>query len=138
MEGFPRTVEQAELFDVFLKEKDSNLDFVLNLTIGSDTVNSRVLNRHQCKYCGSIVDCSDILVNNSCPVCNKQDAYRADDTKDSLEKRLELFQKKSFPLITFYSSKKLLWNIDASGTIDHVFQSINSLLISITKGHTNS
>lgn len=128
MEGFPRTVEQAQLLDRFLREKCSVLDFVLNLTIGSDTINSRVLNRHQCKYCGSIVEYNAILINNSCPVCKKYDAYRADDTRESLERRIELFQNKSYPLIEYYLSKNILWNIDASGTIDQVFRSISLLL----------
>jgi adenylate kinase len=124
MEGFPRTLAQAKLLDDFLKEKKSTLDIVINLTIGSETINSRVLNRHQCKYCGSIVDSNAILNKNSCPNCYEFDAFRVDDTKESLEKRLELFKNKSNPIIAYYSSKNILRNVDASGTIDQVFQSI--------------
>lgn len=128
MEGYPRTVVQAELLDLFLKEKKTGLDIVINLTISCDVINSRVLNRHQCKFCGAIISTDSILLNNSCPTCRKDDAFRADDTKESLEKRLELFQTKSLPLLTYYNEKRILKDIDAGGTIDFVFNSIKSFL----------
>lgn len=128
MEGYPRTVDQAKLLDCFLMERKTNLDLVMNLTIGEEAINNRVLHRHQCKYCGTIVDCESILSNNTCPSCQKIDAFRTDDTKSSLEKRIELFQAKSFPLLEYYSKKGLLFDIDASGTIDFVFQSILSCI----------
>jgi adenylate kinase len=128
MEGYPRTVVQAELLDCLLKEKKSSLDLVINLTIGSEIINSRVLNRHQCKYCGSIVNSNCILQLNSCPSCHKQDAFRVDDTKESLIKRLELFQSKSLPLLNYYKDKNILQDVNAGGTIDEVFNSILSIL----------
>lgn len=124
MEGYPRTLPQAEFLDCFLKTKGSNLDIVINLTIEDDLINKRILNRHQCKYCGSIVDTTAILTNNSCPSCSKNDAFRPDDTKESLEKRLELFNTKSLPLLNYYKEKGILRDFSAGRTINEVFSSI--------------
>lgn len=128
MEGYPRTLVQAGYLDSFLIEKGSALDIVINLTIGDNLINKRILNRHQCKYCGSIVDSIAILTNNSCPACSKVDAFRADDTKESLEKRLELFNTKSLPLLNYYRDKGILKDFSAGGTINEVFCSIISSL----------
>lgn len=128
MEGYPRTLAQAELLDCFLKEKGFGLDMVINLTIGDDAVNERVLHRHQCKFCGNITDSSLMNLGNICPVCMKQDAYRADDTTESLKKRVEVFHNQSYPLLNYYSNKNILCDIDASNTINFVFDSIEDLL----------
>jgi adenylate kinase len=133
MEGYPRTLVQAKLLDLFLKERGTDLDVVINLTIGDDDINKRVLNRHQCKYCGSIISTDSIQKENSCPTCQKPDAFRVDDTKESLKKRIEIFRSKSLELLQYFEEKRILIDVNAGGTIEEVFVTIKNHLQSKMK-----
>jgi len=138
MEGYPRTVAQAELLDLFLLEKHSKLDIVINLVIGDVlNVESRILDRKQCMYCNAIVITSTVIASNTCPKCKTPNAFRLDDCVDSFQTRMNEYTEKTLPVVNYYSGKGIINKIDASMSIENVFQSTLAVINSIPLSMAN-
>ncbi|MGG4216238.1 adenylate kinase [Paenibacillus sp. FSL L8-0638] len=130
LDGFPRTLAQAEALDQILGRLDTKLDDVINLKVDSDNLLARITGRRVCKSCGT----SYHIVFNPPKVegiCDKDGGelyQRPDDNEDSVRTRLDEYSNKTAPLLTFYENQNLLRHIDGEQDIDVVSQNIVSLL----------
>ncbi len=120
LDGFPRTVKQAE----FLKTQ-TKLDAVILFDVPDDEIVRRLSSRRMCKACGGITDSS----HKNCPSCGSSDLFtRDDDHEDVIKSRLKTFHEQTEKLIDFYRSEGLLLNVNASGTPEEIFNSVLDLL----------
>lgn len=120
LDGFPRTVAQAESLDVILKELGLTLDAVLLLDIRDEVVISRLASRRVCSSCGAIYNALSHppKVQNTCDLCGGVVVQRDDDKEDVIQNRLSVYHTQTAPLIDYYKASGLLHAINAEGTTD--------------------
>ncbi len=104
LDGFPRTVAQAEALDETLEEADLKLDMVIFLDVNDDEVVSRILNRQEIEG-------------------------RQDDSREVVRERLNVYREKTSPLVSYYGSKGILRKVDGVGSVDEISQRIDQLLL---------
>jgi adenylate kinase len=135
LDGFPRTVAQAEALEALLAEMDRKLDYVINIEVDKSILMERLTGRRICKACGATYH----LVFNPpanegvCDRCGGELYQRADDNEATVKNRLEVNIQQSQPLITFYEGKGYLRNLDGQQPIDKVFADIEELLGSLSR-----
>jgi adenylate kinase len=129
-DGFPRTVGQAEALAALLEQRDTPLEAVLLLEADIDTLRRRVQQRLVCQQCGGIVSEGLHVTNASdqCPKCGGTLSRRADDTLETLERRMEQYSAKTMALVGYYESRGLLYRIDSTRAPEAVFKSIAAVL----------
>ncbi|MBO0693499.1 MAG: adenylate kinase [Acidimicrobiaceae bacterium] len=120
LDGFPRTVRQAEaLVDIMIP---AELDLVVNLDIDTDTILIRLAGRRVCADCGanySVVE-NPPRVRGLCDVCGGEVIQRDDDTEEAIRRRLEHYERETAPLVHWYKQRGLLATLPAIGTPDEV------------------
>ena len=120
LDGFPRTVHQAEALAEMLQPRQ--LDVVVDLEVNTDQVLARLASRRVCSDCGanySVVD-NPPRVNDICDVCGGEVVQRDDDTESAIRRRLELYERETAPLIEWFSFRDLLASIAGTGLPDEV------------------
>ncbi len=119
LDGFPRTVPQAALLEDITREEP--LDLVIDLVVPIDVVRERLASRRVCTDCGAnySVD-SPPKYGWVCDNCGGDVVQRADDTPDAIQKRLDLYERETAPLIAWYAERKLLAEVDGLGSADVV------------------
>jgi adenylate kinase len=119
LDGFPRTVGQAELLHK-ITENDP-LDLVIDLVVPTDVVLERLAARRVCTDCGANYSV-DVPPKYGwvCDNCGGEVVQRADDTPEAIQKRLDLYERETAPLITWYSDRGLLVAVDGLGSADEV------------------
>jgi adenylate kinase len=130
LDGFPRTLSQAEALDDILSRMNTSLDHVINLKVDRDKLLARLTGRRICKSCGSTYH---VIFNppkqeGICDKCGGELYQRSDDNEESVGIRLDEYINKTAPLLTFYENKGLLRQIDGDQEIDAVSAQIASLL----------
>ena len=124
LDGFPRTIAQAEALDAMLAKLQLKLDAVVNLVIDDDTVVGRLTSRRVCRQCGEIYN--TVLKPSSkegvCDKCGGEVVQRDDDKEEVIRKRLSVFHEQTAPLIDYYSNQGLLVAVDATGGKDAVLK----------------
>jgi adenylate kinase len=123
LDGFPRTVPQAETLDDILRESaDSKLDVVLELVVDNEEVVRRLSGRRTCRTCNHIwhVDFDPPLVDGICDLDGGELFQRDDDKPATIENRLEVYDEQTAPLIAYYAGRGVLVGIDATGPVDDV------------------
>ena len=129
MDGFPRTIEQAEKFDSILEELKLKLDRVINIVLDKNEIIKRITNRIVCNSCKKVFKLADFSDKElKCDSCNSVLSERADDSEVVIVKRLEVYEMQTKPLIEYYSRKNLLTNVDGQGTEEEIFERILSHL----------
>lgn len=119
LDGFPRTVSQAEALDGF-----SEIDSVVNIDVPLNKLMRRITGRRVCGKCGESYHIDYLDGSTSCRKCDGELIQRADDNEETVGKRLEVYEKQTAPLIDHYKSKGKLIDIDGDGDIDSVFAAI--------------
>lgn len=120
LDGFPRTVVQAQAFDEM--STDQPLDVVLDLVVPRDLVLQRLSSRRVCRDCGTNFTApADEPRPWTCENCGGDVVHRADDTPDAINRRLDLYESQTAPLIEFYGLTGRLVEIDGVGSPDEVF-----------------
>lgn len=119
LDGFPRTVSQAEALDGF-----SEVDSVVNIDVPLHKLMRRITGRRVCGKCGESYHIDYLDGSTSCRKCDGELIQRADDNEETVGKRLEVYEKQTAPLIDHYKSKGKLIDIDGDGDIDSVFAAI--------------
>jgi adenylate kinase len=120
LDGFPRTVHQAEaLIDILSPHQ---IDLVVNLHIDNETVLRRLAARRVCSDCGANYSITDNppRVKDICDVCGGEVVQRADDTEGAIRRRLELYERETAPLISWYAERDMVATLAAVGTPDEV------------------
>ncbi|QEK96825.1 adenylate kinase [Bacillus velezensis] len=135
LDGFPRTVAQAEALENILEEYSKPIDYVINIKVDKDSLMERLTGRRICSVCGTTYH----LVFNppkTPGVCDKDggDLYqRADDNEETVSKRLEVNMKQTQPLLDFYSEKGYLVNVNGQQDINDVYKDVKELLGGLSK-----
>ncbi|RDI38988.1 adenylate kinase [Falsibacillus pallidus] len=130
LDGFPRTVAQADALEGILKELDKQMDFVINIEVDKEILMERLTGRRICKDCGATYH----LVFNPpaeegvCDRCGGELYQRADDNAETVQNRLDVNMKQTKPLLDFYNEKGYLRNINGQQDINVVFGEIDELL----------
>jgi adenylate kinase len=130
LDGFPRTVAQAEALENILAELNKKIDFVINIDVDQDILMERLTGRRICKNCGATYH----LVFNPpakegvCDRCDGELYQRADDNESTVKNRLDVNIKQTQPLLNFYETKGYLRNIDGQQDISKVFIDLDRLL----------
>ncbi|WP_044747040.1 adenylate kinase [Bacillus alveayuensis] len=130
LDGFPRTVAQAEALEDILKELNKNIDYVININVDQNILMERLTGRRICKNCGATYHLvfNPPSQNNTCDKCGGELYQRADDNEETVANRLEVNLKQTKPLLDFYEQKGYLRNINGQQPIDKVFEDISELL----------
>ena len=120
LDGFPRTVAQAEFLEGKVK-----LDGVILFNVDDEAIVKRLSSRAVCKDCGNI---TTRLEHDKCPSCGGELYTREDDNENTVRSRLKVFHDQTEPLVKFYSDRNLLLEVDASKKPEEVFESVVKLL----------
>ena len=121
-DGFPRTIEQAQLLQGI-----AAINAVLFLNVSEQKILERALGRISCKSCGTIY--SRAWYNkNTCEKCGGEIVVRSDDTEEAVKKRIEVYKTSTMPLIEYYKKENLLFEIDANGTVDDTLVQAKAIL----------
>ena len=132
LDGYPRTIIQAEKLDEYLDKKSLKLDAVINLTISDEEIISRVVNRRICcnSKCGEIYNIKNNppKKENVCDKCGASLIKRADDNEKTALNRVEVYHKQTKPLIKYYNEKGILNTILGVGTLEETQMNIESIL----------
>jgi len=120
LDGFPRTVPQAKSLDFITDERP--IDVVLDLDVPRELVLHRISSRRVCRDCGTNYVATEMKGSTSiCEVCGGDVMQRDDDTPDAINRRLDLYEEQTSPLIEFYGEQGRLAVVDGVGTPDEVF-----------------
>ncbi len=130
LDGFPRTVPQAEALNKLLDEIHLNLKAVINMEIDNERVVLRLTSRLSCKQCGTIFNLllDPVQHGSPCPKCGGELVLRTDDDAETVRKRLEVYAKSTMPVKEYYKKQGLLRDIDADGSIESVSNEIQTIL----------
>jgi len=130
LDGFPRTIAQAEALDAFLKENGIKLDAVLDVNVPAKILVRRMVGRRVCKTCGATyhVEFNPSKVEGVCDNCGSPLIQRADDTEDTAKNRLSVYDNQTAPLLEFYKKQNILKTVNGDQPLDKVFDDIKSVL----------
>jgi len=122
LDGFPRTVPQAEVLDEILAELAAQLDVVLELVVDDDEVVRRLSGRRTCRTCGHVwhLDFDPPSHEGSCDRCGGELFQRDDDQPETVRHRIEVYADQTAPLIAYYAERGLLVGLDATGPVEDV------------------
>lgn len=122
LDGFPRTIPQAEGLENLLSKIGHELDCAVVLDVKQDTIVDRLSSRRSCKGCGRVYNLifDPPEVENTCGSCNDELYQRDDDKKETIKNRLKIYDEQTAPLIEYYSAKNLTKHVNASGDIHQV------------------
>jgi adenylate kinase len=130
LDGFPRTVHQAEVLEQMLAEHDVAVDVVLELVVDDDEVVRRLSGRRTCRRCGHVwhQDFDPPASAGVCDRCGGELFQRDDDSEGTIRHRLEVYADQTSPLIGYYGDRSLLRGVDATGPVEDVTErAINAL-----------
>ncbi|MFN2748152.1 MULTISPECIES: adenylate kinase [Bacillus] len=130
LDGFPRTVAQAEALEEILKGLGKSIDHVINIQVDKDALMERLTGRRICKNCGATYHLvfNPPAKENVCDKCGGELYQREDDNEATVSTRLEVNLKQTQPLLDFYADKGYLVNIDGQKNINEVYGDIRELL----------
>lgn len=130
LDGFPRTIVQAEALELELQKNSKRLDAVINLEVQDQTIISRMTGRRVCSKCGATYNLTfnKPAVDNVCDLCGESLFIRDDDKLETVTNRLIVYKTETQPLIDFYRGKGILTTINGEQEAEIVFQNICSAL----------
>lgn len=130
LDGFPRTLRQAEALSEVLALLRAPLDWVISMEVSEDDLVRRLAGRRICRTCGSMfhVDTRPPVRAGLCDHCGGSLFQRDDDREDTIRHRLRVYREQTEPLIAYYEKLGLLRRIDGHGTIEEIAQRIDQVL----------
>jgi len=130
LDGFPRTVNQAEVLENMLTELQLELDVVLELVVDDDEVVRRLSGRRTCRRCGHVwhIDFDPSTRPDVCDRCDGELFQRDDDSEETIRHRLVVFGEQTAPLIGFYGERGILHGVDATGPVEDVTERASGVL----------
>lgn len=129
LDGFPRTIPQAEALTILLEKIDEKLDFVVNIDVPRDVILDRLTTRRTCTDCGAIynVKSNPPKEEGKCNDCGGPVVQRDDETEEAISNRLDVYNEKTAPLAGFYEEKGMLLTVTATSS-DTVIDAIKARL----------
>lgn len=133
LDGFPRTIKQAEALDQMLAELNKSIDAVINIAVPEEEVVKRIVNRRSCKNCGAVYHLiyKPPKEEGKCDNCGGELYQRDDDKEETVRERFSVYRAQTEPLIEYYSKKGLVKNIDGTKSIDEVTADVLKVLESL-------
>ncbi|MGA3084950.1 MAG: adenylate kinase [Thermodesulfobacteriota bacterium] len=130
LDGFPRTVAQAQALDRVLTAMNSGIDHVISIEVEKGELIKRLTGRRTCRQCGRgyHVIFDPPLNKDLCDKCQGELYQRDDDNEDTVRNRLEVYDSQTFPLIQYYKEKDVVRSIDGQGGIQQIFDRIVQVL----------
>ena len=128
LDGFPRTIAQAEALD-----KITKIDLVINIDVDFSLLLDRLCGRRVCKDCGESYHISRLNGETKCSRCGGELYQRKDDNPETVQSRLDVYNAQTAPLIEYYSKKGLLFNVEGNNSPDAVFAAVAEKLDAMKK-----
>ncbi len=131
LDGFPRTVPQAEALDIMLEDKGLKLDFVIEMQVDDEAMVARITGRYTCSKCGAGYHDTNLKPKTEgvCDKCGSTDfTRRADDNAETVRARLQAYHEQTAPIISYYGDKGTLQSIDGMAAIDDVTSQMKAIL----------
>lgn len=132
LDGFPRNVSQAKIYDQMLEENNKDLGIVILIDIDEETAKKRIIGRQTCPTCGaiynSLIEESMPKVENTCDNCGSTLTRRADDNEETFSVRFATYVEKTAPLIDYYDKKGILYRVNGGISKEHTFNSVEKIL----------
>lgn len=135
LDGFPRTVKQAEALDSFLSSNEQKIDTALLIEVPKEFILERMTGRRVCSACGASyhIKFNRPKVENKCDICGGPLVQRKDDTEETVKERLDVYDRQTQPLIQYYKEKNILAKVDGTEEIGKVFEKICDVLGAVAK-----
>ena len=130
LDGFPRTIPQAEALDKALAAKGQKMDYAIDVDVPDENIVHRMGGRRACVGCGATyhLEYAPTKVEGICDVCGKELILRDDDKPETVKKRLGVYHEQTQPLIDYYTNAGILKTVDGTVDINDVFQAIVTIL----------
>ena len=130
LDGFPRTIPQAEVLDKALTELGDKIDYAINVDVPDENIVKRMGGRRACLACGATYHIEHIppKTEGICDRCGKELILRDDDKPETVMNRLQVYHDQTQPLIDYYTSKNVLKSVDGTQDMEAVFQAIVDIL----------
>lgn len=130
LDGFPRTIPQAEALDKALSEIGEKMDYAINVEVPDDNIINRMSGRRACVDCGGTyhIQFNPTKVEGICDACGGKLILRDDDKPETVKNRLEVYHKQTQPLIDYYSKQGIMKEVDGTMNMDDVFKAITDIL----------
>ena len=138
LDGFPRTLNQAQKLDEILEQRGKKVDLVINLTTPRDEIIDRIMTRRVCPNCKTTynIKLNPPKVEGICDKCGSKIIQREDDkTEEAVNQRLEIYETKTAPLIEYYSNKGILRTEEVSSKINRLGQQVAEDIIKDLKNN---
>jgi adenylate kinase len=129
-DGFPRTVAQAEQFEILLGHRATGLELAIFLELSEKTIRARMLRRLTCSNCGKVISIGRHVRDGSdpCPDCGGKLEAREDDSDAALLRRMQEYREKTLPVTDFYKRRGILARVDADREAGSVFDDVSRLI----------
>ncbi|MCI5620456.1 MAG: adenylate kinase [Lachnospiraceae bacterium] len=130
LDGFPRTIPQAEALDAALVKINEKMDFAIDVDVPDENIVNRMGGRRACLNCGATYHVVSIptKVEGICDRCGSEVVLRDDDKPETVQKRLTVYHEQTQPLIDYYNNQGILKTVDGTQPMEDVFQAIVSIL----------
>lgn len=130
LDGFPRTIPQAEVLDQAVTKMNEKIDFAINVEVPDENIIKRMSGRRACLACGATYHVEHVPPKKEgiCDRCGKELVLRDDDQPETVKKRLQVYHEQTQPLIEYYQKKNILKEVDGTKDMKDVFAEIVSIL----------
>lgn len=130
LDGFPRTIPQAEALDAALSKLGAKIDYAVNVEVPDENIVNRMSGRRACVACGATYHIvhNPTKVEGVCDRCGKELILRDDDKPETVTKRLNVYHEQTQPLIEYYTKQGALVEVDGTMNMDDVFNAIVKIL----------
>ncbi len=130
LDGFPRTIPQAEVLDNALNELGDKIDFAVNVDVPDENIIRRMGGRRACLSCGATYHIEHVppKTEGICDTCGQELVLRDDDKPETVKNRLDVYHAQTQPLIDFYTKKGVLKTVDGTVDMKDVFAAIVAIL----------
>lgn len=130
LDGFPRTIPQAEVLDEALNKLGEKIDYAVDVDVPDENIVNRMSGRRACLSCGATyhITYAPSKKESVCDSCGSELVLRDDDKPETVQKRLGVYHQQTQPLIEYYTKKNILKSVDGTKDMEEVFQSIVSIL----------
>lgn len=130
LDGFPRTIPQAEVLDSELTKLGDHIDYAINVDVPDENIVKRMSGRRACLTCGATYHVEHVPPKKEgiCDVCGSELVLRDDDKPETVKNRLNVYHEQTQPLIDFYTEKGVLKTVDGTVPMEEVFAAITAIL----------
>lgn len=130
LDGFPRTIPQAEALDAALGKINEKMDYAIDVDVPDENIVNRMSGRRACLNCGATYHLISIppKVEGICDRCGSEIVLREDDKPETVQKRLKVYHEQTQPLLDYYKNQGILKSVDGTQPMDEVFKAIVTIL----------